>query len=132
MSDSAAETRSLLLFAMDHAIELVRAANGPLVPFVAADIDGQEELHRFVGETLEESLAHATRYVMTECRGIRSVLVYDGYLTAGETRSDAIYAESVDEQGNVTVVAQRYRPRSLLRSFEAIGNPVQLAVKGLL
>ena len=133
MSDSPAEARSLLLFAMDHAIESVRAGNVRLTPLVAAEIDGQAELHRFDGDTLEESLAAATHYVTIECRpGMRAVLVYPGYLTDGERRSDAIYAESLDEWGNVTIVAQRYRPRSRLRGFEAIGNPVQLAVKGLL
>ena len=132
MSDSPQTTRSLLSFAMDHAIDALRDGAAPLVPCVAATIDGHAELHNFVGDTLEESLASAVRYATLECRGLPVVLVYDGHLTDGETRFEEIYAEAVDEHANVTVVAQRYRPRSRLRRFETVGNPVQLAVKGLL
>lgn len=126
------ESTSLLLIAMDHAIERARVANAPLIPFVLTDTGATPEYHRFAGETFDDGVGLAARFVKTECRGTRAVLVYSGYLTQASDRWDAIYAESIDGVGAVTVVAQRYRPRKLLRSFELVGNPVRLAVKGVL
>jgi hypothetical protein len=126
------EPTSLLLIAMDHAVDRARAGNGRLIPFVVADRPGGTEFQRFPDEPADRALADAARFVAAECRGARAVLVYDGTLVQGEARFPAIYAESVDEHGAVTVVAQRYRPRKLLRHFELVGNPVQLAVKGVL
>jgi hypothetical protein len=117
---------------MDHAIERARAGNGRLIPFVVVDRGSDPEFQRFADEPAEQALADAARFVTSECRGERAVLVYDGSVVQGDARWPAIYAESVDERGNVTVVAQRYRPRKLLRTFEMVGNPVQLAVKGVL
>jgi hypothetical protein len=127
-----AEPTSLLLVAMDHAIDRARAGSGRLIPFVVVDRGAGPEFQRFTDEPGEQALADAARFVSTECRGARAVLVYDGLVAQADARWPAIYAESVDERGNVTVVAQRFRPRKLLRSFEMIGNPVQLAVKGVL
>jgi hypothetical protein len=122
---------SLLLYAMDHAISALRDGRS-LVPFVVADSGADPELHRFDADDVQASLLGASRYVATECGGTAAVLVYDGLLTMGETASEAIYAETVDERGAVAVVAQRYRPRTRLRRFETIGNPVELAIKGVL
>jgi hypothetical protein len=123
---------SLLLIAMDHAIERARVANAPLIPFVLTDTGATPEYHRFAGDSPEEGIRLATRFVKTECRGTPAVLVYSGFLTQADDRWDAIYAESIDAAGVVTLVAQRYRPRKLLRSFELVGNPVRLAIKGVL
>ncbi len=124
--------KSLLLFAMDHGIDALRASDAPLIPFVAIEEDGVSRLHTFEGDNLAESIAGATRYVRTECRGERVVLVYDGSLAVGDDRLEAIYAESVEIDGRVTVVAQRYKRRRFARRFQVIGNPVELAVKGVL
>jgi hypothetical protein len=127
------EAKSLLLFAMDHATAWLRDAAGPLAPFVVFEGDEHaEQLRTFPADTQEESLSSATRFLATECEGCRAVLVYDGMLTQGDSRWSAIYAESIDEHGAVAVVAQRYRPRTRLRRFESIGNPIHLAVKGVL
>lgn len=118
--------------AMDHAIERARVSNAPLIPFVLVSSGFEPEYHRFAGESFDDGLGLAARFIKVECRGSRAVLVYSGSLTQADDRWDAIYAESVDEQGAVTVIAQRYRPRKLLRSFELVGNPVRLAVTGVL
>lgn len=126
------ESTSLLLIAMDHAIERARVANAPLIPFVVTDSGSVPEYHRFAGDSFDDGVAVAARFVKTECRGTHAVLVYSGLLTQGDDRWDAIFAESVDVTGQVTVVVQRYRPRKLLRRFELVGNPVRLADKGVL
>jgi hypothetical protein len=125
MDEISPETADLLFFGLDHGIDSVRAG-GPMIPFVIAERSGERSLARFVAETLEEGVAHAVDSIKANPAD-RSVLVYDGYLTlpSGE-KFDAIYAEAVDAAGHVTVMAQRYKPKRLLRGFETVGNPALL------
>ncbi|MGZ8562139.1 MAG: hypothetical protein ACXWWU_00795 [Candidatus Limnocylindria bacterium] len=63
--------------------------------------------------------------------GERSVLAYDGYLSAPDgVRYDAIFVEALESDGVVTVMAQRYRPGKMLRRFEAVGNAALLPTDG--
>ncbi len=121
-------TMDLLFLGLDHGVESVRASGGPLTPFVIVERSGERQLIRFSSDTLESATAQgvsrirATHLEPGDC----AVLVYDGYLTTSEGRLDAIYAEAVDDAGRVTVVAQRYKPKSRLRSFETVGNAALL------
>ncbi len=124
MPDIPDETADLLFAALDHGIDSVRGG-GPLVPFVIRESGGQRALARFVHETLEGGLAEAVANIKANpiAPGERSVLAYDGYLTGPDgDRLDAIYAEALDSDGVITVMAQRYRPGKLLRRFETVGN----------
>jgi hypothetical protein len=125
MADVAPDTADLLFFGLDHGIDSVRGG-GPLIPFVIAERNGERTLARYVAETLEEGVAQAVDSIKANSAD-RSVLVYDGYLTLpnGE-KFDAIYAEAVDAAGEVTVAAQRYKPKRMLRGFETVGNPALL------
>ena len=77
------ESTSLLLIAMDHAIERARVANAPLIPFVLSDTGATPEYHRFAGDSPEEGVRLAVRFVKTECRGTPAVLVYSGFVNTG-------------------------------------------------
>jgi len=124
MAQISTKTAELLFIALDHGIASVRPG-GPMTPFVITERDESRALTRFVAETLEDSLAEAVRAVMDQpiAPGDRSVLVYDGYLTVpGSERLDAIYAEALEADGSVIVLAQRYRPQSASTDFETIGN----------
>jgi hypothetical protein len=122
MDEISPETADLLFFGLDHGIASVREG-GPMIPFVITERNGERSLARFVSETLEEGVAHAVDSIKANPAD-GSVLVYDGYLTlpSGE-KFDAIYAEAVDAAGHVTVMAQRYKPKRMLRGFETVGNP---------
>lgn len=118
--------------ALDHGIDSVRAG-GPLIPFVIAERDRARALARFVHETLEGGLAEAVAAIKRDPPGPdqRSVLVCDGYLTSPDgVRLDAIYAEALDADGVITVMAQRYKPGKMLRRFETVGNPALLPSDG--
>ena len=55
------------------------------------------------------------------------MLADDGYLTGPDgDRHDAIGAEALDAEGQITVMAQRYQPGTMLRSFDTVGNAVLL------
>lgn len=115
----------MLFLGLDHGVASVRDG-GPLIPFVVTERNGERTLARFVAETLEEGVAQAVESIKANPAD-RSVLVYDGYLTLpnGE-RFDAVYAEAVDATGAVTVMAQRYKPKRMLRGLETVGNPAVL------
>jgi len=119
LSQAAAD---LLFLGLDHGIDSVRVAGGPMTPFVVTEVDGERHLQRFVGSTLDESIEAAVAAIRAAPPGSRSVLVYDGYLTVQGQRSDGIFAELRDEHG-VTILAQRYRPKRLQGAFETIGSP---------
>lgn len=124
MPEISDETAELLFAALDHGIDSVRRG-GPLIPFVIREAGGQRALARFVHETLEGGLAEAVASIRANPLGPdeRAVLAYDGYLTTPDgVRYDAIYAEALDSDGVVTVMAQRYRPGKMLRRFETVGN----------
>lgn len=132
MPEISNETADLLFAALDHGIDSVRGG-GPLVPFVIRETGGQRALARFVHETLEGGIAEAVAAVRANPpgEGERSVLAYDGYLTAPDgVRYDAIFAEALSADGVVTVMAQRYRPGKMLRRFETVGNAALLPSEG--
>lgn len=122
------EMADVMFAALDHGIDSVRGG-GPLIPFVIAERDGQRALARFVHETLEGGLAEAVAAIKRDPPGPdqRSVLVYDGYLSSADgERLDAIFANGLDADGVITVMAQRYKPGKMLRRFETVGNPTLL------
>jgi hypothetical protein len=128
MPDLSPETADLLFLGLDHGIDSVRGG-GPLIPFVITERNGDRTLARFVEETLEAGIERAIASIRAApiAPGDRSVLVYDGHLTLPDgDRSDAIYAEALEADGVVTVMAQRYRPKRRLRGLETIGNPALL------
>lgn len=132
MPEISNETADLLFAALDHGIDSVRGG-GPLVPFVIRESGGERVLARFVHETLEGGIAEAVAAIRANPpgEGERCVLTYDGYLTAPDgIRSDAIFAEALEADGTVTVMAQRYRPGKMLRRFEAVGNAALLPNTG--
>jgi hypothetical protein len=128
MPDISQETADLLFLGLDHGIASV-SDGGPLTPFVIAERAGARHLTRFAAETLEESVDRAVAAIIETPidAGDRSVLVYDGYLTApGSERLDAIYAEAIESDGTVIILAQRYRPESGSAAFETVGNAALL------
>jgi len=117
------ETANLLFLGLDHGIASVRDG-GPLIPFVITERNGERALARYVDETLEAGLARAIASIKANPKVAEgAVLVYDGYLTLPNgDRFDAIYAEAIEAGDVVTVMAQRYKPKRMLRGFETVGN----------
>jgi hypothetical protein len=125
MDDDPSEAmKELLVLAVDHGVDSVRDSGGPLIPFVLTELRGERALARFASDTLEDGLAHAVAHVkaMKLEAGDCAVVVYDGYLTTAEGRFDAIYAEGIESNGRVNVLAQRYKSKALLRRFQTVGD----------
>jgi hypothetical protein len=118
---------TLLFFALDHGVDSVRSG-GPLIPFLLTESQGERKLERFVANRLEDALDNAVRRANDLPIGAeRWAIAYDGYLTVGGTRHDAIYVEGVERgAGRSFVLAQRYVPKTRFRSLKAVGNPALL------
>jgi hypothetical protein len=125
MSEIPEAIADVILVGLEHGIDSVRDG-GPLIPFVITARGGKRSVARFPAETLEAGIDAGVAAIVADPPepGDAAVLVYDGYLTLPEgERFDAIYAEAIDGEGVVSVMAQAYRPKRFLRGLETIGEP---------
>jgi hypothetical protein len=110
--------------ALSHAIDSIRDAGGPLIPFVLTETGDERTIHRFAKDTLEASAAEAHDFVRSRNEALeRAVIAWDGFVTIDGTRSDAILALAYDKhQPETYLFAQRYRPKGFLRSLQSMGK----------
>lgn len=104
---------ALLRIARDHALASV-PSRGPMLPFALTDDGRERKLRRCMAERLEDALEQ-TYQVVSSMVGLESaVIVWDGYFTGADGRSEAIFFE-VHESGaaNSVVSVQRYRRAGL-------------------
>lgn len=118
----------LVFAALDHAIDSLRHAGGPLTPFVMRAEGKRVELHRFAAETLEAGQEHAREFMRDVPPATTAVaLAYDGYLTVDGVRRDALFvAVQAAGTSRSDLYAQQYEIRG--PSIAAIGNPKHVAV----
>lgn len=84
------QAMDLVATAFGRALDEVVRTGGPLAPLAMEPVAGGTDIRRFEADSLEDSLAVARR----ELAGTSGdwVLVWDGYLTIDEWRTDALYA----------------------------------------
>ena len=111
------------LFALDHAAESVIASGGPLVPFAITEAGGQRQLARFPGD-LEEGQQQARTSVRSAPDAELAAVAWDGYLTVGGERADAVFVEASGRSDPESVlIAQRYRIVGRLKKrTQRVGN----------
>ena len=104
---------ALLPIAREHALESV-PSRGPMLPFALTDDGHERKLQRCMAARLEDALEQ-TYQVVSSVAGLESaVIVWDGYYTGADGRSEAVFLE-VHESGSAhgVVFAQRYRRAGL-------------------
>jgi nucleotide-binding universal stress UspA family protein len=117
------ELIDLALFALDHGVESIKDAGGPLVAFAVTEGPDGRNLVRFPTERVEEGPAHAREHIRGAGDPVRVAIAYDGYVTVEGERTDAILVEAQERgQPASVIMAQRYRPGGRLRRFSTIGN----------
>ena len=84
------EALDLVATALGRALDDVVGASGPLTPMSVHPVPGGIDIRRYTGGRLEDALA-AARGELAEADG-DWVLVWDGYLTIDDWRTDALYA----------------------------------------
>lgn len=116
----------LAFFTLDHALSSI-SEGGALIPLVLLEDSNGRNAHRFVARSLEEGLAKAKKHVAKDSNWRRAVLAYDGYLSLGDQRNDAIYALAWDrDSATACAMAHRYVPGSQQQELQRVGNPVYL------
>lgn len=101
------EALDLVASALGRALDDVVTTGGPLAPMAMLAVHDGIDIRRFAGGRLEDALAAARR----ELAGTPGdwTLVWDGYLTIDEWRTDALYAH-LERDGDDTahLFAWRY------------------------
>ena len=106
-------TSALLPVAREHAVASI-PPRGAMHPFALTDDGHERKLQRCMAERLEDALEQ-TYQVVSSVVGLQSaVIVWDGYYTGADGRSEAVFLE-VHESGSAhgVVFAQRYRRAGL-------------------
>ena len=110
-----AETLVLAGFSAAHALWSVEDGD-ILIPFVAEEFpSGQRTLRRFQDEDNIQAVARARGHLAAHASGpSRAVLVFDGYITLRDGRTDALFIEThvVGPLASVLHVAVPYRNAS--------------------
>jgi hypothetical protein len=122
--DASEQLLELAFLALDHGAESLEDTKGPLSPFILVEnTEGERELRRFVGSTLDEAQQQARARLRELADGDRVALAYDGYVNIDGTRTDAVIVEAQERSREDSVVfAQRYRRARFSKRPELVGN----------
>jgi hypothetical protein len=130
MSDASPDEvklNDLMFLALDHAIESNRESGGPLTPFsITEDVNGKRTLTRYAAERLEEGEARGKKRIEeSKADIVRYAFAWDGYVTIGGKKSDAILVEAGDKVAETGILlCQRYETKGLIKkSVVPFGNP---------
>ena len=115
----------LVFRALDEATELI-IDGGPLTPFVITETaDRERTVERFAGDDVDVAEALARESITTRLAAAaqRAVIAYDGCVTIGGARSDAVIVQAQEHGKTRSVVfAQRYQPGSEVRRLQPTCN----------
>jgi hypothetical protein len=116
------ELTGLAFLALDNGIDAIRAG-AALVPFAILERPDGRDLHRFQGETSEESRKRARDHVRASQGTKRAAVAWPEKVTLGRRRTDAVVVEAYEDGAAVSFVfAQCYRKGGRLKKFATIGE----------
>ncbi len=114
------ELRTLTEITLAHALEAVVDAGSPMLPFVVTEGPEGRMLCRFDGDVtaaVDRARAHARAAEVP-----RAAVAWDGWLTVGGIRQDAVVVHASERGLAGVVVAHRYR--ETLEGTVVVGRPV--------
>ena len=114
------ELRTLTEITLAHALEAVVDAGSPMRPFAVTEDGGGRTLVRFDGEP-GAATDRAREHARTSA-GPRAAVAWDGWLTVGGIRQDAVVVQASERGRTGVVVAHRYR--ETLEGTVVVGKPV--------
>lgn len=118
--DLSTDLRRLAEIALSQALDIIVREGGPMPPLVVLDRPSGPVLGRFDGEP-RAALSRARAYV-TACDADRAAVAWDGYLTVGGIRQDAVVVAASDRGRTGVVVAHRHR--ETVEGTVVVGRPV--------
>ncbi|KGM16824.1 hypothetical protein [Actinotalea fermentans] len=114
------ELRTLTEITLAHALEAVVDTGSPMRPFAVTEDGTGRTLVRFDGEpgaATDRAREHARASA-----GPRAAVAWDGWLTVGGIRQDAVVVQASERGRPGVVVAHRYR--DTLEGTVVVGKPV--------
>jgi len=125
LNDAHQDLVEFMFTALDHGVDSIKNSGGPLIPFILTSINGDKKLQRFVTKRIEEGQTLAKEYLLNMSpEPYFAVITYDGYVTIEGEKFDSVMIEGYDKNDDsVYLLAQRYKPKKLLKKFSLIGNP---------
>lgn len=119
-ADLTPEVKHLAELSLSHALESVVAEGGPMTPFAVLEGPDGRVVGRFPG-ALEQAEQRARAHVRA-ADVPRAAVAWDGYITVGGVRQDAVFVEASDRGRASVVVAHRYR--ETVEGTVVVGRPV--------
>ena len=114
------ELRTLTEITLAHALEAVVANGSPMLPFAVVEGPQGRLLWRFEGDP--SAAADLARAHARAAEGPRAAVAWDGWLTIGGIRQDAVVVHASERGRAGVVVAHRYR--ETLEGVVVVGKPV--------
>ena len=114
------ELRTLAEITLAHALEEVVDAGSPMRPIAVTEVHDGRVLCRFDGDP--SAAVERARSQARASEGPRAAVAWDGWLTVGGIRQDAIVVHASERGSTGVIVAHRYR--ETLDGTVVVGKPV--------
>ena len=112
-------------FALAHAAWSVSKGE-TLCTMAFTENGSNRQLFRFEADTIPESVEIGRQHLNDlQAELERWILVFDGYVTLGDEKLDALVMQLWSHRPETLArIVQPYRPRTRLRRFKVLGNPI--------
>jgi hypothetical protein len=116
----------LVFHGLEEGIKVKKTGKGLLVPFVITEKHGERNRKQFDGVRTDIGVEKGMDYLSKSDINF-GVIVFDGYLTIGGKRDEAVIVRGYDSAERIGYsIGQRYSPQKLFGPFRLIGNPAFL------
>jgi hypothetical protein len=129
LQDASENLINKLISVLDYAVGLKQDGIDPMIPFAFVYVGETGSIKSFVGDTPEYADKLFEKTILEE-KPDYVIYAYDGYLTVGGKKNDAILLKAFDKSDSVIyLVGQRFVPKQKDTEFETIGNPAFLGTE---
>ena len=124
INDQSPKFMDFMFSGLDHGIDSISEAGGPLIPYIMTQTGDRKELKRFVTEKYEEGVAIAQKTLeKMDVKPDFGLIAFDGFITWEEKKYDAIIVRAFDKnQDEGFEFCQRYIPKQNGSGIEPTGN----------
>lgn len=113
-----------------HSVWLASSRQGPVIPILASEKDGERALQRFENEGSMEKAVNRAKQLLVDNPGLADcgIVIYDAFVTIDEHRSDALVVHGMEYGGSAATIEiiQPYRPANATEGFAVMQPKVSL------
>lgn len=123
LQDVSKELMRHVVFALNHSMDLKMDGIEPMMPFAVVIKNGGMQIKVFGGDTLEFADSMFEKTIKEETPDF-VVYASDAFITTDGVKYDAVLFKAYDnEDSDIYLFGQKYRPGNELSPFQRIGNP---------